>query len=371
MRTLGQALDAFHANMNCIKALPIDQLHLRQPLLVNAVADIVNHYTAEGVRETFVINQVWWEELVTVLQKEYIQVLGSGFFSAALSSPLLPGRIIKVGFKKEDSGAAYIAWCRANQGREGVPVVHDIQRHEGCYTVVMDELKPLCRKDRINMDRFMHARTCLEGDDTVPETTLGETARAIREFFKGVASFDLHDENIMVDKHGNLVITDPVSFSKGDLSSLSIEELKAQADKVRDDKRMEWAIARGRRKAFGRLNPEAFAAQQKRRRKMAKHRRRNKRKERYEVERIAASLEAGSTQYPPKVSAIRPLFQHNKSAHIFGVPHCDFMVDFKNLEQLVLAQEANDRKKPPVPLWMVRQQAMPMMGRKGQPRAHR
>lgn len=360
MRTLGQALDAFHANMNCIKALPIDQLHLRQPLLVNAVADIVNHYAAEGVREAFVRGQVWWEELVTVLQKEYIQVLGSGYFSAALSSPLLPGRIIKVGFKKEDSGAAYIAWCRANQGREGVPVVHDIQRHEGCYTVVMDELKPLCRKDRVNMDRFMHARACLEGDDAVPETSLGETARSIREFFKGVASFDLHDENIMVDKRGNLVITDPVSFSKGDLSSLSIEELKAQADKVRQDKRMEWAIARGRRKAFGRLNPEAFAAQQKRRRKMAKLRRvENKRKALKDLNAADRITEALSMVMPVRRIAMAGL-----------PPLKAFMDDIAKIEQLALAQEANDRKRP-VPLWMVRQQAMPMMGRKGQPRAHR
>lgn len=40
------------------------------------------------------------------------------------------------------------------------------------------------------------------------------TASRIHAFFKGVATFDLHSGNVMVDKFGQLVITDPVSFVK-------------------------------------------------------------------------------------------------------------------------------------------------------------
>lgn len=67
---------------------------------------------------------------------------------------LLPGRVIKVGFKKEDSGAAYVAFCRMHQGRVGIPNVYHVARHAGCYTVVLDELEPCNRSGNHLHDHY-------------------------------------------------------------------------------------------------------------------------------------------------------------------------------------------------------------------------
>lgn len=164
-------------------------------------------------------------------------LLGSGHFSGAFSHKELPGKVIKVGLKKEDSGAAYAAWCRANQHLEGVPVIHHIARHASCYTVVLDELTPFAKcvktdswgdyEDEIQtdeqqrlVDSYDAANRGLYGQHMsalLEHEGIYETCKEIRKFFKGVASFDLHSENIMVNPTtGKLVITDPVSFVQDD-----------------------------------------------------------------------------------------------------------------------------------------------------------
>ena len=172
--------------------------------------------------------------------------LGSGHFSQAWTHPDVKDYVIKVGFKKEDSGSAYAAWCRANQGLAGVPVIYGIERYNKCYVVLMDKLIDFARVARITnakssyfnktgrelfgsrivdeyreVSRAVHEGIRIVGSDRYINychfshslTPIIKTANEIHEFFKGIAKFDLHEENVMLNKFGKLVIIDPVSFT--------------------------------------------------------------------------------------------------------------------------------------------------------------
>ena len=210
------------ARLAIIKSLPISELDKRQPLLVELAADIVNGETSDG-NDTKGSNgleyQDWWHTLGALMRDAGFKMLGNGHFSAAYSHEMLPGRVIKVGFKKEDSGAAYTAFCRMHQGRAGIPNVYHVARHAGCYTVVLDRLHS-CDDD--NDDHVAYAdlasyfveSDCHDSSDFAPgDYEFIETCKMIREFFKGIASFDMHRGNIMFDDNDVPYITDPVSFS--------------------------------------------------------------------------------------------------------------------------------------------------------------
>lgn len=213
--------------------LPICELDKRQPMLVELIADVVNLETENGdlTAEEFnkpLNNMPYWVTLDERLEDLGFTLLGNGHFSAAYSHAALPGKVIKVGFKKEDAGAAYAAFCRMNQGREGIPTVYDIQRHASCYTVVLDHLEALAdwaEGEPAHIAYHYHAvRAVIErGDNKYYDYPVSaefiRTCIDIREFFKGIASFDCHSGNMMKDSKGNLVITDPVSFSCEELDS--------------------------------------------------------------------------------------------------------------------------------------------------------
>ena len=210
------------ARLAIIKSLPISELDKRQPLLVALAADIVNGETCDG-NDTDGSNglehQDWWRSLGYLMRDAGFRMLGNGYFSAAYSHEMLPGRVIKVGFKKEDSGAAYTAFCRMHQGRAGIPNVYHVARHAGCYTVVLDRLHS-CDDDNdvhvayADLASYFVESDCHDASDFEPgEYEFIETCKMIREFFKGIASFDMHRGNIMFDDNDVPYITDPVSFS--------------------------------------------------------------------------------------------------------------------------------------------------------------
>jgi predicted component of type VI protein secretion system len=69
-----------------------------------------------------------------------------------------------------------------------------------------------------------------------------ETCQMIRDFFCGIASFDMHSGNIMFTKDGKPVITDPVSFSADrdrEPFSLEPEELLAEIEQIATAKMIE------------------------------------------------------------------------------------------------------------------------------------
>ena len=137
---------------------------------------------------------------------------GAGYFSAVFIKDDLA---LKVGLKKEDTGATYAAWCRAHQGYQGVPVIHRIEKFRTCYLVLTDRYHPVAGQTlspQMVKDR-KHLRDVLEGGVTPKaDVYAARTAASIREFFEGIATFDLNSGNLMVNRRGDFVITDPVSF---------------------------------------------------------------------------------------------------------------------------------------------------------------
>lgn len=216
------------AKLAALSMAPICELDQRPTKLAGLIAELVAHEVSEGggVTRSYIRSQDWWP-VFNAMARDVLgfQFLGSGFFSAAFSHPMIPGRVIKVGFKKEDSGAAYAAFCRANQGRMGIPNVYDIQRHTACYTVVLDHLKAYNDQTAELMDANNVVKTVIlareDDHDHYVEPyddytkALAETASEIRKFFYGVASFDMHNGNVMINDAGQLVITDPVSYTEG------------------------------------------------------------------------------------------------------------------------------------------------------------
>lgn len=147
--------------------------------------------------------------------------LGYGYFSAVFLHKSNPELAFKFGFKKEDSGAAYAAWCRANKGRAAVPNVHMITRRAAGYVVVMDKytVKEAMESNRAMYDQMRaFVDVIVYGHDHADYLTPEQlaTARDIRRFFFGMARFDLHGDNIMYcPRTEQLIITDPVSYKPG------------------------------------------------------------------------------------------------------------------------------------------------------------
>lgn len=122
---------------------------------------------------------------------------GAGHFALVYTKADLA---IKVGTKSEDSGAAYAAWARDNQELPGVPKIWDIHRAGPAgFSVVMP--------------KYYSTGHCGHARDLPNWYTVCRTADRIVGYFKGVARIDLHGANVMKDFEGNLIITDPVSFT--------------------------------------------------------------------------------------------------------------------------------------------------------------
>lgn len=218
----------------------ISELPSRGLALMNLIGDIVDYETDDGqitqaAGNTSLEGMDYWQTLQCILIDTHFERLGNGHFSAAYRHPLMPGKVFKVGFKKEDSGAAYVAFCRLHAGHEGIPVIHEVIRRNSCYIVLLDELVGLGsisiapedldalefavdfavslvekgRKHTFSDTYIAEFKECYKFD----VEGLRESCLKIHEFFHGIARFDMHEGNMMVTKEGRLIITDPVSFT--------------------------------------------------------------------------------------------------------------------------------------------------------------
>lgn len=289
--------------LDVIRNLPICALDERQPLLVALIADIVNYETSDGDdtdSDWGLERQDYWQTLKIKAKDAGFNLLGNGHFSAAFKHELLPGRVIKVGFKKEDSGAAYVAFCRMHQGRVGIPNVYHVARHAGCYTVVLDELEPCQRLENDKHDHYADLAYYFVEGDCDPEEhhekdlAFIETCQMIRKFFYGIASFDMHSENIMFTKDGKPVITDPVSFSADrdrEPFSLEPEDLLAEIEQIAHDKMVERCKRnKAKRDPKGELRIARRKANKERRARRKAHARRREERERINAEALKYDL---------------------------------------------------------------------------------
>lgn len=285
--------------IDAIKALPICELDKRQGMLIDLLVEMVNSETCDG--EITELNrclesQDWWTTLKCLTADAGFKMLGNGHFSAAYSHPLLPNRVIKVGFKKEDSGAAYTAFCRMYQGRAGIPNIYDVQRHAGCYTVVLDALNDCEHYGNDEHDKYAEiASDIIDYNSDMHDWRTGwdgefvETCKLIRKFFEGIASFDMHRGNIMFNDNDVPYITDPVSFSQkkdGGAFSIDPEELIKEVEEVARQKAIDRTKERKVRhearlevRRMKRRNRKARKAHQAKRERMVAQWRRNERQE--------------------------------------------------------------------------------------------
>lgn len=211
-----------------------------------------------------IAGQPRWGAFEILAREHGYKLLGSGHFAAAFEHEDLPGYAIKVGFKKDDSGAAYAAFCRENVDLAGLPVIHLVKRFSRAYMVAMDKYRSLediggnyCRDGETYEQRVLNvswrvvnaiiddsvlpsealswwldqeARAEFAHVDTKYIKDLAKTARRIHEFFYGLAVFDTHRANVMVDNNGRLIITDPVSWTEEDHRDEFAEKLNAIAE---------------------------------------------------------------------------------------------------------------------------------------------
>lgn len=166
----------------------------------------------EPVGKGYINVQPVLNSLIDFFASEGWLLSGTGYFSAVFIRGDLA---LKVGLKKEDTGATYAAWCRAHQGYEGVPVIHRIEKFKNCYLVMTNRYhsvadRPLSKQ---MVTERRHLRKVLEqGEAPQTDVYAARTAAMIRQFFDGIATFDLNTGNLMVDRRGEFVITDPVSY---------------------------------------------------------------------------------------------------------------------------------------------------------------
>lgn len=178
-------------------------------------------------------------DLAFIAERWGYSVLGSGHFSAVVAHVDHPEYAFKLGFRAEDSGAMYAAWCRDTKLPHLPEIIH-MHNYPEAYMVCMPKYGDSCSGDRdIGEMRdlsdvlscMVHGATEFDGwvDPTawhkVAGTPLHDTLLAIHKFFNGMAQFDLHRHNWMWDKNGRVVITDPVSFQR--------KNLKAPSDRLR------------------------------------------------------------------------------------------------------------------------------------------
>jgi len=174
----------------------------------SSVSLILDHYPIDPNHH--IVEQQALPALDAYMDSEGWHRVGSGFFSAVYAKG---GLAIKVGLKTEDSGAVYAAWCRANQGRPGVPIIHAIDKFTQCYVVLMDRCYPNTIA-RIDNHKVIDRLQDVLYDEAIPLTALEETVDDIRQFFTGIACFDIGLDNVMLDRNLNVVVTDPVSYDR-------------------------------------------------------------------------------------------------------------------------------------------------------------
>lgn len=146
--------------------------------------------------------------------------LGSGNFASVFKHPKLEGKVIKVVLNVADNYHEYARWCMTQDNRH-IPKIHHMEDiGGGRYIFVLDELISI--SDMWNTPR--DARTVRDVlnygwcDKEYIERFDVEISRELTDAMIGLLllkecnslRFDLHKGNMMLDKSGNIVITDPV-----------------------------------------------------------------------------------------------------------------------------------------------------------------
>ncbi len=163
-----------------------------------------------------------FDSLRESMEESGCSFLGSGNFSSAWHHPELGSKVVKLcAHATTDCGAIYLAWARRNAGRKHIPRVHHLEVLHGgmVYFAILDKMEKMewDSPQRAMYDEW--SRNGWKGSSynysTDAHKEFARTVEDIFDFHRGWCGTDLHDENVMVNPDGELVITDPLSYFKG------------------------------------------------------------------------------------------------------------------------------------------------------------
>lgn len=154
--------------------------------------------------------------------------LGGGHYGSAWTRDDIEGWAIKIsGADDGDSFPAYVYWCIANPMPHIPEYQHPVFNEDREQFMVMmpqyrpcfDEIQNGVGTLRTTFKRMSDALAGWASPEPGPDYEIQQAAWHVRNFFSGKVSFDMHDENVMIDPLTNrLIITDPIH--QGDTDSM-------------------------------------------------------------------------------------------------------------------------------------------------------
>lgn len=138
--------------------------------------------------------------------------IASGYFSSVWTIPGNPFQVLKVSHREGDACRHYMRWVFDQPSRHA-PKIHSIDYHDELMLVVMDRYY----RHR-DWALFQNDRSKVWGNAVItgvrPPDPLDDFevfCAKVRDNFTGY-KFDLHRDNLMMDRNGYSILTDPVSF---------------------------------------------------------------------------------------------------------------------------------------------------------------
>lgn len=162
------------------------------------------------------------EELVWALKSHGFYFVGSGCFGLVIGHDDTPDTVYKISARLNDAYGAFALYARQMQGNPHLPVIRELQTGSFFMVVALERLYPIDDENReLCWAVSGIATSAALGDEyDIPgefeeHVDFLETAADIGRYFYGVATIDIHEDNIMQREDGTPVITDPVSYTKG------------------------------------------------------------------------------------------------------------------------------------------------------------
>lgn len=160
--------------------------------------------------------------VVKALKAAGYSVVGRGFFSIVVKHPEQPGVVFKVGAGL-DEGYTYAQFCRTKheQGEEyakHLPRILGMTQRDGGYITAMPEYRFESDYEVREVITSALWRQFNNGQYAHHPALPSEVCSACRAICEELCDWriDMHDENWMLDKSGNIIITDPTTVKRGE-----------------------------------------------------------------------------------------------------------------------------------------------------------
>ena len=148
------------------------------------------------------------------------RTVGAGYFSMVFEHDDAPGVVFKISPRASDAYSAYALWVR-DRGDKHAPQFYEITAGNGFivyaikrYISLGDAVARGLLPPQFNAYRVLD-RACTLEPNSLYRRELIRLVHNIRQFFRNVATIDIHGDNLMFDTDtGRVIVTDPVSFTK-------------------------------------------------------------------------------------------------------------------------------------------------------------